>query len=213
MDSLIRTSRSFSRTNRDPRASAPHLTTARYPFFIGLCGLSLLVSAVVTSGQVPHPTEFQVKAAYVYNFSKFVTWQMDDGASRAFSICVLGKDPFGPVLDSTVAGESVGGRPISVKRVSRISEASQCSILYVSSSEEGSLDSILTFAESSGILTVGDMPRFAERGGVIGFVSLQNRIRFEVNRGSAERSHLSLSSELLKVASRVIDPVGPGRQP
>jgi hypothetical protein len=152
-----------------------------------------------------HPTEFQVKAAYLYNFGKFVRWPAaSNPGTAAFEICVLGKDPFAAVLETTVAGESIDRKGITVKRVSNLQEPSQCNILFISSSEETRLKAILAATQHLSILTVSDIPRFAERGGVIGFVVQEDKIRFEVNLGAAEQSHLALSSELLKVASHVI---------
>jgi hypothetical protein len=116
---------------------------------------------------------------------------------------VLGKDPFGALLDATVEGESIDGRKLAVRRIAKVQDGSSCSILYISSSEESQLTPILSTAQRFGALTVSDIPRFAERGGVIGFVVQQDKIRFEVNRGAAEQSHLALSSELLKVASKL----------
>jgi len=156
--------------------------------------------------QDSRPTESQVKAAYLYNFGKFVEWTSARGTvSGPFQICVLGRDPFGAVLDSTVNGESIAGKKISVQRIHRIQDATGCNILFISSSEEGHLATILSEAERMRLLTVSDIPHFAERGGVIGLVSQEDRIRFEVNRSTAEESHLLLSSELLKVAIRVIE--------
>jgi hypothetical protein len=154
-----------------------------------------------------HPTESQVKAAYLYNFGKFVRWPSDKEVSRnSLEICILGQDPFGPVLDATVAGESIDGKGITVKRISKVQDAPQCGILFISLSEGDHLAPILAAAQHSGTLTVSDIPRFAEQGGIIGFVIKQDKIRFEVNRGAAALSHLTLSSELLKVASKVIEP-------
>lgn len=157
--------------------------------------------------QQSHPTESQVKAAYLYNFGKFVRWQTDRVVRPDLLICVLGKDPFGPVLDSTVEGESIDGRKLSVRRIEKVQDASPCSILFISSSEEDQLAPILASAQRFGALTVSDIPRFAERGGIIGFVLQQEKVRFEVNRGAAELAHLSLSSELLKVASKLFNKV------
>ena len=169
-----------------------------------------VLPAIFSGAQQVHPTEPQVKAAYLYNFGKFVRWQDDRAAaSNSLELCVLGKDPFGPVLDSTVAGESIDDRKITVKRISRVQDSADCSILFISSSEEDHLGTILAAAQRFGLLTVSDVPHFAERGGVIGFVMQQDRIRFEVNRGAAEESHLLLSSELLKVASKVIEKTKP----
>jgi len=167
-----------------------------------------LVSSEYSSAQV-HPTESQVKAAYLYNFGKFVRWQDQSANAASIKICVLGKDPFGTVLDSTVAGESIDGRKIIVKRVVKVQDAATCNILYISSSEESRLGFILSSVQHFAPLTVSDMPNFVERGGIIEFVEQQGKIRFEVNLLAAEQSHVSLSSELLKVAVKVIDQAAP----
>ena len=121
-----------------------------------------------------------------------------------FEICVLGKDPFGTVLDVTVSGESIGGKKITIKKLANVQEATTCSVLFISSSEGSRLTPILEAAQRLRVLTVSDIPHFAERGGIIGFVTTQDKVRFEVNRLAAQQSQLSLSSELLKVAIRVI---------
>lgn len=150
-------------------------------------------------------TDAQVKAAYLYNFGKFVTWRSDTAFSPdLFQICLLGKDPFGAILDSTVAGEKIDRKQIRIRRFSKLQDIAGCNVLYVSASEEFRLAVILTEAERLHVLTVSDIPHFAEHGGNIGLVTHNDRIRFEVNRNTAERNHLSLSSELLKVAVRVI---------
>jgi hypothetical protein len=169
----------------------------------------LLLSASYSLAQEAHPTESQVESAYLYNFGKFVTWPADRPAtSDRFEICVVGKDPFGPVLDSTVTGESIDGKKIAVKRLSSMQQAQSCNILFISSSEEGRLATVLDAAQRMNLLTVSDIKRFAERGGIIGLVVQQEKIRFEVNRTVATRCHLALSSELLKVAIRVIEKNG-----
>ena len=176
------------------------ISSATLWFAVWLC-----FSATSLAQQV-HPTESQVKTAYLFNFGKFVQWPLDHGPSGdAFELCVLGQDPFGPVLDATVAGESINVRKITVKRISKMSEGTSCNILYISVSEAGRLGPILQAARHSGTLTVSDIPHFVEHGGIVGFVKQQDRIRFEVNRGAAEDSHLTLSSELLKVALRVVN--------
>jgi len=160
------------------------------------------------------PTESQVKAAYLFNFGKFVRWQVDrEFSTDSLSICVLGKDPFGAVLDSTVVGEKIDGRKITVRRLAKVQDAARCDILFISSSEESRLAAIFPTVQRYGTLTVSDIPNFAERGGMIEFVTQQEKIRFEVNRSAAEESHLTLSSELLKVAVKVIDSPTPQSQP
>jgi len=177
--------------------------------FLVALALALYIALLPAAAQT-HATELQVKAAYLYNFGKFVRWpaETNPGASP-FEICVLGKDPFQSILEATVTGESIDGKSIAVKRLAGVQEASACNILFISSSEELRLKSILAATQQLSILTVSDIPHFAERGGVIGFLWREERIRFEVNLGAAELSHLALSSELLKVASHVISKAAP----
>lgn len=186
--------------------------TASLCFWFLLLSLSVVLTSVQFALAQDRPTESQVKAAYLYNFGKFVRWQDRPTNPGSVEICVLGKDPFGAVLDSTVAGESIDGRNIRVRRLPRAQDAAACNILYISSSEENRLSSILYSVHPFGLLTVSDIPNFAERGGVIEFVAQQGKIRFEVNRLAAEQSHLALSSELLKVAVKVIDQAVPRSQ-
>jgi hypothetical protein len=161
--------------------------------------------------QQARPTEAQVKAAYILNFGQFVSWPNDRLETQdSFKICLLGKDPFGPMMESTVSGEQIEGKRITIERLSKMPGNSQCNVLFISPGEEGHLDTILAIARASKILTVSDMPRFAERGGIIGLVSQKDKVRFEVNRLAAEQSHLALSSELLKVAIKVLEKPIPG---
>jgi hypothetical protein len=173
--------------------------------------LLIFVSVVFSWSQSSGPTESQVKAAYLFNFGKFVRWQADKSATPdSFEICVFGKDPFGNVLDATVSGESIGGKKITITKPANIQETSTCSVLFISSSEDSRLAPILAAAQRSSVLTVSDIPHFVEHGGIIGLVAQQNKIRFEVNRLAAQQSQLSLSSELLKVAIKVIEKPVPG---
>lgn len=158
------------------------------------------------------PNEYQVKAAYLYNFTRFVEWpaQTDAGPNGPFAICVLGEDPFGKALDATVAGETVGGRSVVAMRVGKAEDARICRILYVSASEDGRWKEILTTLGKSSVLTVSDMPKFSERGGMIEFVAKGDKVRFEVNLRNATEAGLILSSDLLKVAVGVKGNAHPG---
>lgn len=160
--------------------------------------------APAQAAQSPKAAEYELKAAYLYNFGKFVNWPAAAAKPGAgeFVICVLGQDPFGPVLDSTVAGEKVDGKPVTVKRITLRDATAPCRIIFISASEQPRLRQILMDAPAAA-LTVSDIPDFAIRGGMIQFVTRDNKVRFEVNLTAAERSGLSLSSELLKVAVAV----------
>ena len=174
--------------------------------------LLAIISAVIwaTAGlpdanpaPVPKPTEYQVKAAYLYNFGKFIHWPAASGKGDSFAICVLGRDPFGTMLDATLAGETIDGRKVTALRLARAQDATECRILFISSSESGRLNEILAALGKGGVLTVSDMPHFTEHVGMIQFVLEGDRVRFEVNLGAAQRAGLSPSSELLKVATTV----------
>ena len=146
-----------------------------------------------------------MKATYLYNFARFVGWPATAAAAKkdSFAICVLGQDPFGPVLDTIVAGETIGGKAVLAKRISKPQDALGCRVLYISSSEENRLREVLAALDKSGVLTVSDISQFSQQGGMIQFVLDGDRIRFEVNLSTAEAAGLSLSSELLKVATTV----------
>jgi hypothetical protein len=164
-----------------------------------------LVLQTIAFAQQSDPNEYQVKATYLYNFGKYVKWPGTFPASKrdSFPVCVFGQDPFGAILDSTLAGETLDGKPVVLRRISKPQDAMECRILFISSSEEKHLKEILAALDSNGILTVSDMPGFTRRGGMIQFLLEGDKVRFEVNLASAENSKLVLSSELLKVAASV----------
>jgi hypothetical protein len=149
------------------------------------------------------PGEYEVKAAYLYNFGKFIRWPDGAGKDDSFPICVLGHDPFGAILDSTLAGESIGGKRATAMRLARAQDADGCRILFISSSENKRLGEDLVAVGNATVLTVSDIPQFCQRGGMIQFVLQGDRVRFEVNLAAAQHAGLSLSSELLKVATTV----------
>jgi len=165
----------------------------------------VLVGASCLHAQQAKPSEYQVKAAYLYNFGRFVKWPagLAAGKGDSFPVCVLGRDPFGPILDSILAGEALDGKPVVIRRIARPQDAADCRILFVSSTEENHLKEILAAIDQVGVLTVSDIPGFSRRGGMIQFVVEGDRIRFEINLATAESAKLVLSSELLKVAAAV----------
>jgi hypothetical protein len=166
-----------------------------------ISAIAILVAGSLLAQQ-PRAEESGVESAFLYNFGKFVKWPGTAGGP-SFTICVLGRDQLGPQLDSIVAGESVDGKPIAVRRIANTQEAATCQILFISRAEQSRVNAILSSVEKMPVLTVSDMPQFIDRGGMIQFVLDQGRVRFAVNLGSAENSGLSMSSELLKVASQV----------
>lgn len=156
-------------------------------------------------GQGSKPTEYEVKAVYLYNFGRFVQWPAKTGqpTEASFSICVLGQDPFGPALNAAFTHENIAGKKVALKRITTPQDAENCRVLFISSSEEKRLKQILATLDGASILTVSDMPQFIERGGMMQFIWEGDRVRFEVNLPPAEHAGLTLSSELLKVAVQV----------
>ena len=157
--------------------------------------------ASVSHAQQP-PTDLQVKAAFLYKFGAFVTWT-SPAPNDVFAICVLGRDPFGQTLDSTLKGGTIDGSSLVARRIESSQDASKCRIVFVSSSEESRLRPIVAELSKLPVLTVSDIPHFSDRGGMIEFVLENGRVRFDVNLASAEKSGMTLSSQLLKVASAV----------
>jgi hypothetical protein len=158
------------------------------------------------------PKEYEVKAAYLFNFGRFVEWPTKIAATKGdtFAICVLGQDPFGAALDATIAGETIAGKNVVARRILKPQDALNCRVLFVSSSEESRLKDILPVLHDASILTVSDIPQFTRRGGMIQFTLEGSRVRFEVNLTPAQEAGLTLSSELLKVAVAVIRNSQPG---
>lgn len=157
--------------------------------------------------------EYQVKAVFLYNFTHFVDWPPAAfaGAATPLTICVAGDDPFGQALDDTVAGESIGGRKLIVRRPRRGDSLDGCHLLFVSRSEQTHLDDILrTAGASAPVLTVSDIDRFVARGGDVGFFLDRDRVRFEISVEHARRRGLHIQSQLLTLA-RIVRAEGDGK--
>jgi len=150
--------------------------------------------------------EYTIKAAYLYNFGRYVTWPKEcfATAQSPFVIGVLGVDPFGDALDSIAAGKRVGGRRIVVRRFASLGEWEFCHVLFVprSTDPQQQLDTIARL-RSAHVLLVGETPGFARRGGSINFFVEQNKTRFEINQEAAEREQLKISAKLLSLARLV----------
>jgi hypothetical protein len=171
----------------------------------GAAAALVLFSTCTVGAQPAARSEYEIKAAYLFTFAKFVEWQARAGRDdSSYTICILGPDPFGPVLDSTLNGVSIRGRKVGARRLpSDDPSTAGCHIVFVGAADERSVNAIVAPLTQEGVLTVSDMPRFAERGGMIQFVTLANRVRFEINLAAARDAGLMMSSELLRVASAI----------
>lgn len=174
--------------------------------------VALLALAAAAPGRAqapPAPTEYQVKAVFLFNFSQFVDWPpaaFADGRSPLV-IGVLGRDPFGAMLDEIVSGETVNGRPLAVRRYESVEQVDACHILFIDRSRDPLLDADLAALKGRSILTVGDFEGFAQRGGIVRFATVGNKIRLRVNLAAAQQAKLTISSKLLRPAE-IVQPGG-----
>jgi hypothetical protein len=145
--------------------------------------------------------EYKVKAGYLWNFAKFVEWPapvLPDNAP--ITICVVGPDPFGDTLESTVRDKTVLGHAFTVRHIAKGPIAAGCHIAFLAYSDPKKLAELAQAAVSSSTLTVGDSHGFVEHGGMIEFTLEHNRIRFDINAAPAKAAGLRISSELLKLS-------------
>jgi hypothetical protein len=165
--------------------------------------LALAAAAPGRAQAPPAPTEYQVKAIFLFNFSQFVDWPAAAFADERspLVIGVLGSDPFGTTLDEIVRGETVNGRPLEVRRYDAVEQIDDaCHILFIERSQDERLDAVLAALKGRSVLTVGDFEGFARRGGIIRFVTVGNKIRLRVNLAAAQDAKLTISSKLLRPA-------------
>lgn len=157
-------------------------------------------------GQKPAP-EYQVKAAFLYNFTRFIDWPTTAFRSPTspFVIGIIGDDPFGGYITEIVKGEKVGNHPIIIQRYHNTRDIINCHMLFVNPPATARVKDIVTLIGRRSILTVSDMENFTAYGGMVNFYKENNKIRFEVNVASSRSAHLEISSKLLTVARITTD--------
>ena len=168
----------------------------------------VLVTIIVFSvspmarAQASPPGEYELKAAFLFNFAKFIDWPADSFASSQspFTICVLGLDPFGNILEDDLQGKMIGNRPLAVRRIKDKAGVRLCQIEFVSSSESAHLAEVIGSLQSANVLLVGETNGFAASGGTIEFTLEDNHVRFTINIDAVGRSGLKFSSKLLSLA-------------
>ncbi len=187
----------------------------------------VLITAVVSPKVCTASTkssEYQVKAAFLYNFIKFVDWPQKKAANNneSFTIGIIGKDPFGEAF-TPIKGKKIKNRNVIVKQFdtfeelkksskgdkSKLNEKIQaikkCHLLFICTSEKKNLKEIINLVKEDGVLTVGEMPNFIESGGITNFLLEDKKVRFEINVTAAKRAGLKIRSQLLRMAKRLID--------
>jgi len=171
---------------------------------LAIVGVFAVCGTQYVPAETRPPTEYQVKAAFLYNFTKFIEWP-----DTAFSdnmapvkICILGENPFNASLDA-IRDKTVRGRPLSIRMNPVIEKLDQCHILFISASEKKQLSHIIHGLNNASVLTVADMEGFTSAGGMINLVMQDNKVSFEINLKSARLAGLKISSQLLKLANTV----------
>jgi hypothetical protein len=172
-------------------------------FFLFLIIASLFfASAPIRAQEIMRVSEYEVKAAFLFNFAKFVEWPA--GATQDTSCCfyigILGRDPFGPVLDRLIGSKNVKNKKILIRRFNDPCDLEFCHLLFISNSERPNWNAIREKLRGARTLTVGEMEGFTDNRGMIQFVMIDDRVHFLINADAAENAGLKLSSKLLNLA-------------
>jgi len=149
--------------------------------------------------------EYQLKAAFLYNFTKFVEWpsRCFANATSPITISILGDNPFAEELETAVRGRRVNGRPVVVKVIDSIAQADDAQVLFVAAKNEARLGGTLGALQQTGVLTVGESRQFAAMGGIITFTLQTDKVRFQINQPASEQAGLRINAQLLKLATVV----------
>lgn len=169
-----------------------------------VCSLLLLVCGFFQNlyGQNKPASEFQVKAAFLYNFTRFIDWPPSAFSSpnAPFVIGIIGDDPFGEYIGQLVKREHVNNHPIVVRRYNQVKEITGCHILFINTPKKKTKE-ILQIAQNRSILTVSDDDDLTRLGGIVSFYKEDNKVRFKINRTSSKNAQLQISSKLLNLAT------------
>ena len=181
----------------------------------------IIFIVMVMLGQASHAwaqdseasSEYLIKAGYIYNFAKLVEWPATAFAQpdSPIVIGIVGNDPFGPIIDKVLEGKKVNGHSFLIKRLKPTADVKECQILFIGSSLGPHVADTIRLTRGTPVLTISEIPGFADRGGIINLTLEQNKVRFEVNVDAAKEADLSISSRLL-VLAKVIQQAGDGRK-
>ncbi len=166
-------------------------------------GMILGFLATAASGQTAD--EYHVKAAFLFNFAKFVDWpsQAFKSAADPISICIVGKNPFGNALSQAVSGQSVQGRSFAIRQIADLQQLSACHMAFVAGSERKRLLSIFEEIKNFAVLTIGESENFTAEGGMINFRIEEGNVRLQINAQAAAQQQIRISSKLLGLAEIV----------
>lgn len=192
--------RRYARSPEPSRAARSFVALVMIAMLSLACGHS-------NSAETTPSAEYQLKAAFLFNFAKFIDWPLTSftDPQANFSICILGTDPFGSAMDELLQGKTIGDRRVSVERSHQVAEVRHCQMVFISSSEKSHVREILYGLKGTNALVVGETEGFAASGGAIQFSIEENRVRFLINTDAADRAGLTVSSKLLSLARVVHD--------
>jgi hypothetical protein len=190
-----------------------------YIFIFLLIGMQVIPAGAQDKSDSDLGREYQIKAAFVYNFIKFVDWPEGKTGDQNESVIIgiIGKDPFGDSFEPITSKQIKGKKSLVIRfegfeQLKKSNEAGKsidslrkCHLLFISSSEKENLRDIIQYVKKYNVLTVGDMPNVLETGGIINFLVKENKVHFEVNLIAAKQANLRIRSQLLRLATRVID--------
>lgn len=162
------------------------------------------VTAIAARAEIRGASAKEIEAAFLVQFSKYVTWpeSVFSGPDTPIVVGILGRDPFGSVLDQIALKSRVNGRTVEVRRFDGLNSVKESHILFVASSQTGRMDKIMDAIGCTPVLLVGESKDFL-RFGIINFVMVDNKIRFNISRENCQKAGLKLSSKLLQVAHKV----------
>lgn len=169
----------------------------------------LFFAVQLLHAQIKPAPEYQVKAVFLFNFTRFIDWPSTafSSANAPFVIGIMGTDPFGDYIEEIVKGENIQGHPIIIQRYPTAKNILNCHILFINTHESIQIKETLSSVGRKSILTVSDANNFAKLGGVVRFYKEDNKIKLEINITSSKAAQLEISSKLLSVA-RIFDSPG-----
>lgn len=173
------------------------------PLLVAVTRFALLIGLSIGMARAEENLEYKIKAAYLYNFTKFITWPTLQDTS--FNICLVGTDPFQNLLDS-LETKTVQAKPIRIVRYDNVRQIKNCQIVYFDNADihtNIALPNTLMVGNLTGSLTVSSQPFFAESGGMIGFVLEQEKIKLHINLQALKNSGLGISAKLIEVSTVV----------
>ena len=163
--------------------------------------LILVLCVLIPLPVLCQTTEYELKAAFLYNFTQFVTWPAESfDASDTFKMCVAGPDPFGKILDEITKEEKVQEHKIEVARYEDVRQADGCHLIFLSGSNSADVERALKVFNGKPVLLIGEAPEFAEKGGTIAFRVVERRVKLRINLKAARQANLTISSKLLRVS-------------